>query len=202
MGMTLQAKAGGDFKPHPEGIHHCVCVDVIDLGLVETSFQGVTKLVNKLKVIFESQARMEDGRPFTVGKNFTASLHKKAKLNEFLGKWRGRPVVVGETIDLDKLIGSCCTLVISHQENQSGNLYAQIDAVSKPTETVKASGTYDGAAVRKAIAEWSAKRAAGLGGSERAVGAPAPMGSKVRALATASSSHEPEPPEEDPEVGF
>ena len=31
MSMVLQCKDGGDFKPHPEGIHPAVCVDVIDL---------------------------------------------------------------------------------------------------------------------------------------------------------------------------
>ena len=30
--MILQCKDSGDFKPHPEGIHPAVCVDVIDLG--------------------------------------------------------------------------------------------------------------------------------------------------------------------------
>jgi ring-1,2-phenylacetyl-CoA epoxidase subunit PaaE len=54
----------------------------------------------------------------------------KAKLAEFLGKWRGRPVVPGESIDLSKLIGANCTLVVSHQQNMVGRTYASIDAVS------------------------------------------------------------------------
>ena len=39
--LTLTCKDSGDFKPHPEGIHPAVCVDVMDLGLVETDFPGV-----------------------------------------------------------------------------------------------------------------------------------------------------------------
>ena len=127
--MILQCKDSGDFKPHPEGIHPAVCVDVMDLGLVETEFQGQKKMVNKVKITFETEAKTEDGKNCTVSKNFTASLHPKAKLAEFLGKWRGRPVVPGETIDLGKLIGACCTLVISHQQNMVGKTYASIDAV-------------------------------------------------------------------------
>jgi len=156
--MILQCKDGGDFKPHPEGIHPAVCVDVMDLGLVETEFQGQKKMVNKVKLVFESEQKTEEGKGCTVSKNFTASLHPKAKLAEFLGKWRGRPVVPGETIDLAKLLGACCTLVISHQQNMSGKTYASIDAVSKPTKKVAASGTYDPAAARQRYEEWKAKQ--------------------------------------------
>jgi hypothetical protein len=128
--MVLQCKDGGDFKPHPEGIHPAVCVDVMDLGLVETEFQGQKRLVNKVKLVFESEQKLEDGTTCTVSRNFTASLHPKAKLADFLGKWRGRAVTPGETVDLAKLIGANCTLVISHQQNMSGKTYASIDAVS------------------------------------------------------------------------
>src|SRR6185369_16018912 len=129
-----------------------------DLGLVETEFQGQKRMVNKVKLVFESEQKSEDGKNCTVTKNFTASLHPKAKLADFLGKWRGRPVVPGETIDLAKLLGACCTLVISHQQNMVGKTYASIDAVSKPTKKVAASGTYDPVAARQRFAEWKAKQ--------------------------------------------
>ena len=156
--LTLTCKDGGDFKPHPEGIHPAVCVDVMDLGLVETDFQGVKKMVNKVKLTFESEAKTDDGKPCTVSKSFTASLHPKAKLADFLGKWRGRPVTPGESINLQQLIGASCTLVISHQQNLVGKTYASIDAVSKPTRKVTASGAYDPAAARQRYAEWKAKQ--------------------------------------------
>ncbi|HLP76877.1 MAG TPA: hypothetical protein VK327_08150 [Candidatus Paceibacterota bacterium] len=157
--MILQCKETGDFKPHPEGIHPAVCVDVMDLGLVETDFQGQRRMVNKVKLVFESEQKTEDGKNCTVSKNFTASLHPKAKLAEFLGKWRGRLVTPGETIDLAKLIGASCTLVISHQQNVMGKTYASIDAVSKPTKKIAASGSYDPAAARQRYQEWKAKQA-------------------------------------------
>ena len=94
-------------------------------------------------------------------KTFTASVHPKAKLADFLGKWRGRAVVPGESIDLAKLIGACCTLVISHQQNMVGRTYASIDAVSKPTKKVVPSGHYDPALARQRIAEWSLRTATG-----------------------------------------
>ena len=200
--LTLTCKDTGDFKPHPEGIHPAVCVDVMDLGLVETDFQGQRKLVNKVKITFESEAKTEDGKPCTVSKNFTASLHPKAKLAEFLGKWRGRPVAPGESIDLQKLIGANCTLVISHQQNLSGKTYAAIDAVSKPTKKVAPSGQYDPAAARQRYADWKAKQAAPTAPAPQAA-APAPVKSVAPAPAkpqpgASGTGHQ----EYDPEVGF
>jgi hypothetical protein len=206
MSMILQCKDSGDFKPHPEGIHPAICVDVIDLGMVTTEFQGQTRIVNKLKLVFESEQKTDDGKNCTVSKNFTASLHPKAKLAEFLGKWRGRPVVPGESIDLAKLIGACCTLVISHQQNMVGKTYASIDAVSKPTKKLAPSGAYDPAAARQRIEEWKAKQngqatpAPAASAARPAPAAPAAT-PKSAAVATPPASGGPNMAY-DPEVGF
>jgi hypothetical protein len=160
MSMLLQCKETS--KPHPEGIYSGVCVDVVDLGLVETEFQGERKLVPKLRLFFETEYRDEAGKAGLISKTFTASLHQKARLSEYIGKWRGRPVVPGESVDLGKLVGACCTLVISHQQNMVGRTYAAIDALSKPTKKVAASGQYDPAETRRRIAEWREKEGKGL----------------------------------------
>ena len=62
MSLVLESKPGGDFKPHVEGIHPAVCVDVIDLGLVETEFQGQRRLVNKVRLFFETEQKNEEGK--------------------------------------------------------------------------------------------------------------------------------------------
>lgn len=158
MSITITATdSGKDFTPHPEGIHPAVCVDVIDLGLVKTEFQGETKLQQKIKIVFETEQKAADGSSMTISKNFTASLHPKAQLNKFIAQWRGRPVVIGESIDFDKMVGACCTLVVSHQQNIVGRTYAAIDAVSKPTKKLTPAGTYDKAGVRERSLAWVAK---------------------------------------------
>jgi hypothetical protein len=200
MSLVLESKAGGDFKPHVEGIHPAVCVDVIDLGMVETEFQGQRRLVNKVRLFFETEQRNEEGKNCVISKTFTASLHPKAKLAEFLGKWRGRPVVPGESIDLAKLIGANCTLVISHQQNMVGRTYASIDAVSKPTKRVAPSGHYDPALARQRIAEWKARDAGNPKPETRnpnQVAAAKPPAGKSAAAVPAASAQE-----FDPEVGF
>ena len=156
MSLVLKNK-GGDFTPHPEGIHAAVCVDVMELGLMWSEFKGAAKLQPKVKIVFESEALAPNGVRSTVAKTFTASLHAKAKLAEFLGKWRGRPVGEAEEIDLSKLIGASCTLVVGQQANVQGKVYANIDAISKPTKMVKPSGVYNAAEARARWQEWRAK---------------------------------------------
>ena len=210
--LTLTCKDSGDFKPHPEGIHPAVCVDVMDLGLVETDFQGVKKMVNKVKITFESEALTEDGKRCTVFRSFSASLHPKSNLSTFLSKWRGRPVTPGESIELQKLIGASCTLVISHQKNLAGKTYASIDAVSKPTKKVTPSGQYDPAAARQRYADWSLrtatmKQGGGQSSEVRSQNVSAPQLSPAPAIegnksgAGATRTGQPAP-EYDPEVGF
>lgn len=204
MSITLQCRETS--KPHPEGVFSATCVDWVDLGLVEVEFQGQRKVVPKVRGFFETEYRDETGKAGVVSKTFTASLHPKAKLAEYLGKWRGRPVVPGETLDLDKLIGLSCTLVVSHQQNAVGRTYSAIDAISKPTKKVTPSGQYDPAETRRRIAEWKAREATGLpaGNPKAEIRNPNPVaeGKPVEPKSTAPSSAPRAAGDFDPEVGF
>lgn len=75
--LVLQCNDNSNFKPHAPGIWQAVCVDVIDLGLVWTEFQGKRKLVRKLKLVFETECVGEDGKRGIVTKNFTASVQSR-----------------------------------------------------------------------------------------------------------------------------
>jgi len=117
-------------------------------------------------------------------------------------------VLLGETIDLQKLIGACCTLVISHQQNLAGKTYASIDAVAKPTRKVTPSGTYDPAAARQRYAEWKAKQAGNFT-VRPAAPVPTPASVSVTSALTKSGAATPPPgasrtghDDFDPEVGF
>ena len=205
--LVLQCNDSGNFIKHPPGIWQGVCDDVIDLGLIWTEFQGQRKLVRKLKLVFETEHIGEDGKRGIVTKNFTASLHPKSKLAGFVGQWRGRPVAPGENVDLKKLLGACCTLVLSHQQSLSGRTYVSIDAVSKATKKVVPSGTYDPAAMRQRIAEWAAKDAAtAQAGAAPTTAAPrATMPAAPAPVPTKSAAATPPPADDipfDPEVGF
>ena len=161
--MILTVGESKNHVPFPEGIHPVVCVDVMDLGMVTSNFGGKVKTQPKLKIVFEGECVSPEGFRCCVSKKVTASLHPKAKLFELLGKWRGRPLAVGEQIDLERLIGACATVVVSHEPLRDGSgVFAKIDAISKPTKKVVASGEYD----RTAAAQRERERAAKYGNEE------------------------------------
>jgi hypothetical protein len=155
-------------------------------------------MVPMLRLVFESDERLADGRAATIAKRFTASVHPKSRLAEFLGKWRGKPVAPGESIDLSKLVGACCTLVVSHVTRDDGRTYAQIDAVSKPTKKLSPSGDYDPQAARERIAKYAEQDAQARPVTAVAVPSPAPAPApKPAPVKPAAKQVIPEPPEDD-----
>ena len=130
-------------SPHPEGIFPAVCVDVIDMGMVSVDYKGEIKLVHKVRLVFETEQVKQDGTRFVVARMFTASLHPKGRLAQTLEKWRGRPFQPDEVLDLNRLIGVGCTLVVSHVVRADGAVFASIDAISKLTKNLAPSGNYD-----------------------------------------------------------
>jgi len=119
--MAIMASAGGDgkvFEAAPAGVHQAVCVDVVDLGLVETTWQGVTKQQHKINVAWQVSENRDDGKPFLVFKRFTLSLHEKSALRKDLESWRGKKFTRDEEMgfDIERLIGVNCLLNITHNE--------------------------------------------------------------------------------------
>jgi hypothetical protein len=131
---------GSDFTPAPEGMHNAVGVDVVDLGMVDGQFG----MKHKLKIVWEIDAPMEDGRRFVVSKRYNVSLHEKSTLFKDLKGWRGRPFTPEELkgFDLDKVIGAPCQLVIVHNE-RDGSVYADVQTVMKAGQAkITPSGNY------------------------------------------------------------
>jgi hypothetical protein len=141
--MPVIVQSGGDFEPAPEGLHRAVCVDVVDLG-PQTTPWGER---HKVKLIWELSCQMDNGRPFTISKRYTASLHAKSNLNKDLTRWRGRPFTSEELagFDLEQVIGAPCQVLVQHAE-KDGSVYGNVTAVmrvgTKPEEWLKPSGGY------------------------------------------------------------
>jgi hypothetical protein len=152
--MELTARMAAEYRPHPEGIHNAVCVDVIDLGMMKSEHQGRTKMVRKVRVVFETGELKDDGTPFTLVRTYTASLHPKARLAQCIEKWRGRPLAENEVLDLRKLIGASAVLLISHNKRPDGSTGATIDAITKPVTKVTPSSKYNPVAAREKLAAW------------------------------------------------
>jgi hypothetical protein len=128
MGLIVKGKT---FTPAPAGVHQAVCVDVIDLGMVESNFNGEKKVQHKLKIVWQlNETNEEAGRRFTTSKRYTASLHEKSSLRKDLQGWRGRPFTPEELrgFDLDNVLGANCQLNVVHAERE-GSMFANVEAV-------------------------------------------------------------------------
>lgn len=133
--MAIMVTAGEhhrDYVPAPEGTHHAVCCDVVDLGdLVDTYHPGKKKPV--VNVVFEINEVIPGGTArFTVGKRYRRSLNEKAKLRADLESWRGRPFTRTEEqgFDLETIIGVNCLLNIQHKLSTDGTkTYANVMSV-------------------------------------------------------------------------
>lgn len=130
--MGIIAKAGATFTPCPDGTHPVVCCDVIDLGLVESNFGGKVKTQHKVRIVWQTGEKRDDGKFFTVSQRYTLSLHEKASLRKDLEAWRGRPFTEDELhgFDVEAVIGIPCLLSVIHTA-KSGSVYANVNALMR-----------------------------------------------------------------------
>lgn len=130
--MAIIAKAGdgGNFQPAPAGVHQAVCVDVVDLGILEVTYKGETKKQHKVNVAWQISEDREDGKPFLVFKRYTLSLHEKAGLRKDLEAWRGRKFTRDEEMgfDVESIIGANCLLNVTHN-NVNDKTYANVASI-------------------------------------------------------------------------
>jgi len=125
--MTILASAK-TYTPPPEGLHQAVCVDVVDLGIVDGPFGRK----RKVRIIFELDAVADNGRPFSISKTYTLSLHEKSTLHKDLRAWRGRAFSPEELkgFDLEQLIGVPCQVLVTHAERE-GTVFGNVTAIMK-----------------------------------------------------------------------
>jgi hypothetical protein len=122
--MPIIATAGGDganYSPAPEGVHQAVCVDVIDKGLIKSTFvddkTGQPKLQHKIAVVWQVNELRDDGKRFQLYKRYTLSLNEKATLRKDLESWRGRAFTREEEMgfDVETIIGANCLVNVQHR---------------------------------------------------------------------------------------
>jgi hypothetical protein len=148
------------WTPPPEGDFSAVCVDIIDLGMVETAKWGPKW---KIAILFQINCVNEEtGRVYELAERFTNSMNEKSALRKFLGQWRGRPYSEAEAttgIALDKLVGQKAVVTVVH--NQVGDrTYANVFAIRRlgPSDAPMAPEHYERSP------RWAEKRQDAAGG--------------------------------------
>ena len=75
---------------------------------------------------------MQDGRPFSISKEYTASIGEKANLRKDLEAWRGRPFSSEElrNFSLENVLGAPCLLGVVHKPSKDGaKVYANVGSI-------------------------------------------------------------------------
>jgi len=116
-----------DYEVAPEGLWHAVCVDVVDLGIVESKFGPQ----EKIEIRWQLEEKDSKGRPFLIVQRYTPSLHDKSRLKPMLEAWRGRKFTAEEQkqFDIEKLLGANCQLQVIHNIKDEGRVFANVQAV-------------------------------------------------------------------------
>lgn len=129
--MSILIKEQPKQYPIPnEGIYDAVCVDVVDLGKLDSPWGKK----HKVTLIFELAQQSPDGTPFVVSRRYTMSLNEKAHLRQDLERWRNKqfkPQELQDGFDLESLIGVSCIVFISHNETDK-RTYANVENIMPP----------------------------------------------------------------------
>jgi hypothetical protein len=117
--MTLKLSESTDFQLPEAGLVGAICTGVIDLGVQMTGFGEKAQIL----LTWELGELMGDGRPFTISRQFTASLHRQSALRPFLETWRGSPFTKEQLqgFDLQDMLGKACQILVQHQPSSDGS---------------------------------------------------------------------------------
>lgn len=121
--MILSDSGSTSFEQPPTGSHAARCIAIIDLGTQRSTYEGEAQIKRQVIVRWELPTELITtgdfaGKPFTVSKFYTASLHEKAGLRKDLASWRGRDFTPEELkgFDLKSVLGKACMLAVGMSE--------------------------------------------------------------------------------------
>ena len=128
--MKLHVTEASEYEGCPEGLHLAKLIWVLDLGMQNTPF-GIKPQVF---LNFEVDERQSNGKHYTIGKFYTASLNEKATLNKDLSSLRGKKLLPGDEVDLQKLLGMFCHINVLNNDKGRPQVTAIMPAKGKTFE--------------------------------------------------------------------
>jgi hypothetical protein len=132
MSLVMPKETASEFELAPADTLAAVCYRIIDLGTQEIDWQGAKKHQHKIMISWELDAKMADGRPFSIHQRYTLSSSEKARLRKDLEAWRGVAFTDEDfgKFDLGKLIGVPCLIQVIHNSS-GGKTYANISSLMR-----------------------------------------------------------------------
>jgi len=150
--MIVESTQESTFKPAPAGLHLARCYRIVDLGTQESTYEGQTKHLYKIKVFWEIHGQDEGGNalvtdkgePLSISKDYTLSWGDKATLRIDLQAWRGKPFTEEEQkrFDLKTVLDKWCMVNVAHKPRGHGKpgVYANVVGVTPVPAIIKQSG--------------------------------------------------------------
>lgn len=120
----------------PAGTHVARCYQIIHIGTILDTYQGEEKLVNKVRLVFELPLETADfgkgEQPFSIGRDFTLSMHEKSGLRAFVQSWLGKAMSDSEAnkFDICTLLGKEAMISVMHRTANTGRTYADLKGAS------------------------------------------------------------------------
>jgi len=122
--MTIMAKSegGGNFQQANPGTVVARCWMVLDLGHQKNEYKGEVTIKHQVLISWEIPSQtMDDGRPISISRFYTLSLHEKSNLGIDLTSWRGKAFTEDEKqgFDISNLLGVPAMLSIVDKNGKS-----------------------------------------------------------------------------------
>lgn len=131
MSFVIGANNGANFETPESGMHHGVLADIIDLGLVTTTFQGQSKTQPMVRFVWILNVNGKDGKAIQVVQRVNANLHEKSNLYKITKQILNAAPSV--PYDFEQLIGQTRQLFINVEVKPDGKKFANIMGIAPST---------------------------------------------------------------------
>jgi hypothetical protein len=121
-----------EYEKAESGMYNAVLADVVDLGMITTTFQGQAKTYPAVRLIWILNVLGKNGKPLEwYSPKYNASLHEKATLYKVLKQIIG--TAPAANLDIETLIGQTRKLVINRERSADGTKdYANLMGILPP----------------------------------------------------------------------
>ena len=126
------------YEKPDSGQYHAVLADIVDLGLVTSTYQGQTKTFPAVRFVWILDRLGKDGKPLQVQQRFNVtSLHEKSNVYKTLKMILGAPPA--QNLDIESLIGQTRLLWIQKETKADNKEFANIMGIL-PAQVSPATG--------------------------------------------------------------
>jgi hypothetical protein len=134
--IAQQTNNGGGGQTVSAGTHVARCYQIIHIGTVPDNYQGQDRLVDKVRLVFELPLELADfgkgQQPFSIGRDFTLSMHEKSGLRDFVQNWLGESLSDSDAANFNvgTMIGKEAMVSVMHRTANTGRTYADLKGAS------------------------------------------------------------------------